>query len=339
MPDVSAGSFEVPSQLRKLIGVIAGHACRKGEALLCDLLQRSTYTIEEAVEHDAWGAGISGHAVHFLVPPEVFMRIDIDELEGLANAVTERLNKLVTVRNEYLSEVTMEVSEAPITGPVRPVPTREAHSDLWGDTEFLRLFISHKAEVRVLATQIKQACLRIGISCFVAHEDIEPTAEWQTEIERAMQSMDALLALLTPDFHESNWTDQEVGFALGAQVPVIPVKLGQDPYGFVGRYQAVQGQNRSGRELAEEVLAICLDRFDNTRSRMQTALVARFERAESFAQAKDLIRSLEQIDTLPTDLVDRLEAAPTNNSQLENAFEVQRRLPRILARLRQAIAE
>ena len=103
-----------------------------------------------------------------------------------------------------------------------------------------------------------------------------------------MQSMDALLALLTPDFHDSNWTDQEVGFARGAQVPVIPVKLGQYPYGFVGRYQAVQGQNRSGPELAEELLAICLDRFDNTRSRMQTALVARFERAESFAQAKDL---------------------------------------------------
>ncbi len=27
--------------------------------------------------------------------------------------------------------------------------------------------------------------------------------------------MDALAALLTTDFHDSNWTDQEVGFAIG----------------------------------------------------------------------------------------------------------------------------
>ena len=60
------------------------------------------------------------------------------------------------------------------------------------------------------------------------------------EIEKALFSMHALLPLLTDGFHDSNWTDQEIGIAVGRGVPVISVKLGTDPYGFIAKYQAVQ---------------------------------------------------------------------------------------------------
>jgi hypothetical protein len=35
----------------------------------------------------------------------------------------------------------------------------------------------------------------------------------QNEIETALESMDAFVALLTENFHESLWTDQEVGYS------------------------------------------------------------------------------------------------------------------------------
>ena len=63
------------------------------------------------------------------------------------------------------------------------------------------------------------------MSCFVAHVDIHPTKEWQDEIESALSSMDGFVALLTDKFHESDWTDQEVGFALARGVPIIAVRL------------------------------------------------------------------------------------------------------------------
>ena len=40
-------------------------------------------------------------------------------------------------------------------------------------------------------------------------------------------------------FHESDWTDQEVGFALARRVPIMAVRLGRDPYGFIGRFQGL----------------------------------------------------------------------------------------------------
>jgi hypothetical protein len=102
-----------------------------------------------------------------------------------------------------------------------------------------RLFLSHKSQVKKRVSILKQKLRGYGVSAFVAHADIKPTLAWQDEIERALYSMDGLAALLTEYFHESDWTDQEVGFALGRHVPIISVNLGRSPYGFLGRIQAL----------------------------------------------------------------------------------------------------
>ncbi len=77
MPDELGRSFP------KLVGVLIADFERKGQVLLRDLLQTSTHTLEEQREYDNWDGGTSGHAIHFIVPPEVFMRIDFDRLPDL----------------------------------------------------------------------------------------------------------------------------------------------------------------------------------------------------------------------------------------------------------------
>ncbi len=333
MSDESAMRFEVPGKLDGLIEIMVAYARRKEQTRLADVLTASTYTIEEGVETASWDE--VGHAIHFFVPSEHFMLLDIDNLGGVEDLVRERLNNLLRAGNEYIAEVTIEIGEAPAAGSARVLPSREANSDLWGNTEFLRLFITHKSEDKEKATQIRDACQTLGIACFVAHEDIEPTTEWQSEIERALQSMDALLALLTPGFHDSNWTDQEVGAAVGRQIPVIPVRSGCDPYGFIGKYQAIQGHQVAAPVLADQVVATCLSRFASTKAQMKIALVTRFERAKSFDHTRKLMGVLESVDTLPGDLVGKLEAAPAGNSQIAKVFGIEEGLERLLARFRQ----
>jgi hypothetical protein len=111
----------------------------------------------------------------------------------------------------------------------------------------LRLFVTHLATYRAFAGELQEALLPLGISCFVAHNDIEPTLEWQAQIETALATCDALVALLHAKFHESKWTDQEIGFAMGRGVPACTVRLGETPYGFIGRFQAFNG---NGKEAA-----------------------------------------------------------------------------------------
>ena len=95
---------------------------------------------------------------------------------------------------------------------------------------------------------LKDALRYYGISAFVAHEDIHPTKEWQDEIENALSTMDGFVALMTSGFHNSDWTDQEVGYALARAVPIIAMRLERDPYGFLGKFQALTSDWESAPE-------------------------------------------------------------------------------------------
>jgi TIR domain len=126
----------------------------------------------------------------------------------------------------------------------------------WTGTTKFRLFISHIAKHKEKATRLKDCLASYAISGFVAHEDIDPTLEWQSEIERALYNMDAFLAIHTPGFKDSIWTQQEIGFALGRGVKVISFKMGEDPTGFISKHQALARRSRTAEEIALEVDAI-----------------------------------------------------------------------------------
>jgi hypothetical protein len=48
--------------------------------------------------------------------------------------------------------------------------------------------------------------------------------------------MDAFLAIHTPGFKDSFWTQQEIGFAVGRGVKIISFKMGEDPTGFISKH-------------------------------------------------------------------------------------------------------
>lgn len=126
----------------------------------------------------------------------------------------------------------------------------------WENTTKLRLFISHISKDKEKATRLKDCLSPYAISGFVAHEDIHPTLEWQKEIERALHAMDAFVAILTPGFSKSVWTQQEVGFAVGRGVKIISLKMGEDPMGFISHQQALARRARKAEDIAKEIDAI-----------------------------------------------------------------------------------
>lgn len=123
----------------------------------------------------------------------------------------------------------------------------------WRDAKRFRLFVSHISADKDKAMRLRDCLYPYGIAGFVAHEDIEPTLEWQTQIERALHAMDAFLAVHTPGFSASNWTQQEVGFAVGRDVKIISLELGELPTGFISKHQALPRRKRTAEEIAQEV--------------------------------------------------------------------------------------
>jgi TIR domain len=194
----------------------------------------------------------------------------------------------------------------------------------WGNGT-LRLFISHLAKERQLAADLKNSFLKFEISSFVAHNDIEPTKEWQDEIEGALASCDVLVALLHPDFHASNWTDQEIGFAMGRGVPTFAVRLGKDPYGFIGRFQAFNGIGKSAESLAREIFKACLKK-KTLQSKLAESLVRLFENSGSFAQSRERIGYLEELEVWDKSFSERIENAVKANFQIRESYRVKERV-------------
>jgi len=187
--------------------------------------------------------------------------------------------------------------------------------------EMFRLFVSHLAIHRAFAAELQESLLDFGISCFIAHNDIEPTQEWQTQIETALSTCDALVALLHENFHNSNWTDQEIGFAMGRGVPVYSVRFGQDPYGFIGRFQAFNGNGKTAVSLSRELFD-AYRKNKQTQRRMSGILVTLFEQSGSFAEAKARIGYLEELEFWEPSFSSRIRSAARSNSQIIDSWGV-----------------
>lgn len=192
--------------------------------------------------------------------------------------------------------------------------------EFWSSGE-ARVFLSHLAKNKVETTQLREQLESFGISAFVAHEDIEPTKEWQTEIESALATMDALVALLAPGFKESNWCDQEVGVAIGRQLPIISVRQGLDPYGFIGKYQAVQGAGKAAAQLAKEIFTLFITN-PIIGPKITDALVKLLADSYSFDRSKTLIGYIKQSNFLNSKHVTAMKEAVKNNSQVNGSWGV-----------------
>lgn len=243
-----------------------------------------------------------------------------DQWEGSGQSYV--MNMVQEASDDVLLELAAHLGMESTPRPSALTPT------FW-KTGYLRLFISHISEQKVDVTNLKAWLDSYNISGFIAHVDIEPTKKWQSEIELALSTADALVAVLTPNFPQSRWTDQEIGFALGRGLLVISLKMGLDPYGFMGHEQALP----CGRELslpnARQIFEILL-RHKQTQKRMSESLVSRFVNSASFADAKSNISLLEQAVYWDKRLSDEIGRAVEENRQIEGSFGVADRVAALI---------
>jgi hypothetical protein len=209
-------------------------------------------------------------------------------------------------------------------GVVQP----NVQASFWKPDHF-RLFFSHLATQRKFAGELQQAMGDLGISAFVAHKDIDPAVEWQNEIELALSTCDALVALLHPGFHESYWTDQEIGFVMGRAMPVFSVTLGEAPYGFIGKTQAFNGSGKTPAALAREIFD-ALRKNKQTQDKMADIIIKLFENSHNFETAKARMNYLEELNIWKPSFATRIREAVENNGQISSAWGVPERVTAFL---------
>lgn len=181
---------------------------------------------------------------------------------------------------------------------------------------YFRLFISHLSEFKKTVSGLKVELEKFGISGFVAHEDIEPTREWLTELTSGLNTMDALCAVLVPGFKDSEWTDQEIGVAIGRDVLIIPLIKGLNPYGLIGKYQGIPTTNLTIKEVAKKIF-ITLTKHEKTKRKMIDILIDLFLMSTNDEDAIHRINVLTQVERISDDQAERLYHSITENKSLK----------------------
>ena len=222
---------------------------------------------------------------------------------------------LPKVQDEIVLEIAAELGIEHKSEQLNSTEVKETEATFWKPGHF-KLFISHLASFKKTIGILKAELEKYGISSFVAHEDIEPTREWQDEIEKGLFSMDAFCAVLMEGFKESNWTDQEVGVAVGRNVLIIPIRKGLDPYGFIGKYQGFQAIGKNIGQVAEGIFEI-ISRNEKTKSKYLNTLVELILLSNTANQAVERLNALKKVKDLPKEKIEYLQEKITENENLK----------------------
>jgi len=222
---------------------------------------------------------------------------------------------LPKVKDEIVLEIATELGiDHPAISSIQMI--KEGEATFWKPGHF-KLFISHLASFKKTIGILKRELEKYGISSFVAHEDIEPTREWQDEIEKGLFSMDALCAVLMPGFKDSNWTDQEIGVAIGRNVLIIPIRKELDPYGFIGKYQGFQAVGKNVGQVAKGIFEI-ISSNSKTKTKYLNTLVELILLSNTANQGVERLEALKKIKDLRLEKVEYLQDKIVENENLKN---------------------
>lgn len=315
--------FKIPPRIDEYLQLLAEIYKASNNIELQSLIINAKPILDEGYEYDNWNGGTYGHLLTLEIPLKLFIRVE-SRLGEISNNILQRLNNFITIENESICGVSIILSPTTIQPSTdwraesglllqqpKTVISTQKQNRLWKRGAY-RIFLSHKTEDKIQTAKLKHDLSIYGIDCFVAHEDIEPTQEWAREIESALFSADACVALMTERYHESYWTDHEIGCAYGLQIPVIAVRLGCDPYGIIGRFQAIRS---TWRDLKMDLMKVLLKQ-----DKVKLSLIPAILASSSFATSNSIAELFPLIDSFPENNIDDLIEAWAKSYEAHASF-------------------
>jgi hypothetical protein len=122
----------------------------------------------------------------------------------------------------------------------------------------LEVFISYSSKDKSIAAKVSTAIRLAGGEAFLAHETIKVSTEWRTEILKQLRTCPVIFCLITKNFLDSEWTQQEAGFAMARGMRVVSLIFnGIRPPGFIEAFQGIHvtfdNLERVVKDLAESI--------------------------------------------------------------------------------------
>ena len=183
----------------------------------------------------------------------------------------------------------------------------------------MNIFLSYSTNDKKLAHTLKEGLEFYGVEAFLAHDDIKPTEEWQDRILEELNSSQVFIPLLTKDFLQSLWTDQETGIAIAKEQLIIPLKVTKDPHGFVSRYQALK-LKADAKKTCSEIVHLIADK-PSLGHDMRNLIIELFGESWSYANAAKNAEILDSFSGYTPAQLKKIMRYIVENSQIRESFD------------------
>lgn len=210
---------------------------------------------------------------------------------------------------------------------ILPEVETRALSNSNNDFNNLLGFLSYSHEDRFIAGDIKKQLKAYGFDTFLAHEDIEPTIPWEKEIHEKLKKCDIFIPLVSSNFKNSNWTDQETGIAYGYDKFIIPVSVDKAPYGFINKIQALKHKD-SVIDTSKKILSIIMS--SHLSEKYKNSLINSYIDSQQYSDANEKYEYLVKCEPYTELQVNKILFGFLVNIQVTESFSGKRIINNIL---------
>ncbi|MCX3266452.1 toll/interleukin-1 receptor domain-containing protein [Pedobacter agri] len=309
-------NFKDENDLKRIVLTASKVLAGIGHPITANLLAKAQPSIQQT-GYENWNNGIYLYTMYLTVNVDTYIGVKSD-LSNHNILILDTIKEICApIDDEVISAIKVVPSIADDDHTYASPSVIANEEPTFWKPGYFKLFLSHLATYKEKTSALKNALEGYGISSFVAHEDIEPTKEWQDEIEQGLFTMDALCAILMEGFNLSNWTDQEIGVAIGRNILVIPIRKGMNPYGFIGKYQGFQAENRTVADVALGIFQI-LSSNVKTANTILLKLSELFLLSNNITDATKRVRALRKITSIPIERVEMIQQRVKDNNTLKS---------------------
>ncbi|HEY5688408.1 MAG TPA: hypothetical protein VIS27_08905, partial [Yeosuana sp.] len=103
-----------------------------------------------------------------------------------------------------------------------------------------------------------------------------------------------------------------IGFALGRELLIIPVRRDLDPYGFIGKYQGIQAKGKNIGQVAEAIFSI-ISTHEKTKSIYISNIVDLLLLSNDITEIENRINSINKIINFPIEKAKQIHERITEN--------------------------
>jgi hypothetical protein len=171
------------------------------------------------------------------------------------------------------------------------------------------------------------------VRAFLAHDDIEPSEEWDEEIIRELNECAVFIVVLSEESKRSQYVNQEIGFALARQVLILPLKYPLNPWCFLSSIQAMELEYKetftnSGikRDVNYHDTAIAivekLMRREEFHGAIRRALLRGLKVSSNVVETAAKIRLLKTCESFVDEEADEIICAVLKSEKVSDSFAV-----------------